>query len=70
MKRVDPLLTLILSELSVNLSAGWFGAAFIVPFTSQEKIQLNLGILTVDAVMGILFLGVAFKLRKIRKDKS
>ncbi len=65
MNPVDPTWWTLLSELSVNIAAGWLGAAFIVPVTSKESPTVNLLMLTTDLVFAILFLVLAFQLRKI-----
>jgi len=52
---IDPLLLITLSDLFVNLSAGWFGAAIIVPLT-EPKLKLKLWVLTTNLLFGILFL--------------
>ena len=64
MKNLDKDLYLVISDLFINISAGWFGAAFIVPAFSKEDFTLNIGILTTNLLMGILFLVLAYKLRK------
>jgi hypothetical protein len=53
----------IISELLIDLSAGWFGAAFIVSTFSEKSLSINFGILILDIGFGILFLLVAFNLR-------
>jgi len=63
-RKIDYLWFLVLSDLFVNLSAGWFGAAFIIPVFSDKPISVNLGILTTDIVLGIVFLILAFRLKK------
>lgn len=57
----------LFSDLFINLSAGWFGAALIVPTFSESTIVTNLWVLTVDLILGTLFLllGFLFKNRKI-----
>ena len=52
------------SDLFINLSAGWFGAVFIIPVFSNSSLIYNLPILTGDLIMGILFLVSAIELRK------
>lgn len=53
-----------ISDLLINLSAGWFGAVFIVPVFSDSSLIISLPILTGDLTMGILFLVSAIELRK------
>ena len=52
-----------ISDLFINLSAGWFGAAFIFPAFNGGFDNLNLGLLILDAGFGIVFLLVAHMLR-------
>ncbi|EKE06422.1 MAG: hypothetical protein ACD_19C00014G0036 [uncultured bacterium] len=52
----------LVSDLFVNMAAGWFGAVFIVPAFSSITIQ-SVPLLTIDLMLGILFLRLAFKLR-------
>jgi len=55
----------ILSDLFVNLSAGWFGAVLIVPNFTKETGYRRLWMLTANGVLGILSLLLAFKLRNL-----
>jgi len=55
----------ILSDLFINLAAGWFGAAFIVPATAKPSRRVSLWFLTSNMVFSTLFLVLAFKLRKL-----
>jgi hypothetical protein len=54
----------VVGDLFINLSAGWFGAAFIVPAISQKPILINFAILTVDFILGMVFLVIAFKIKE------
>lgn len=54
----------IVSDLFVNLSAGWFGAAFILPAVSENLVKIDFRILTGDIILGILSLVLARALRK------
>ncbi|KKU29373.1 MAG: hypothetical protein UX80_C0002G0009 [Candidatus Amesbacteria bacterium GW2011_GWA2_47_11b] len=61
----------ILSDLFVNLAAGWFGAVFIVSNFFQLGLPANWLVLTIDIVLGILSLVLALRLRKnARRSKS
>lgn len=62
---MDLFLLVVTSNLFVNLSAGWFAAALIIPATSKKKAQLNFWIFTVDLLFGILCLVVAYYLGKL-----
>ena len=61
----DPVLTSTLSDLSVNLSAGYLGAAFITPGISRKPTAKRLMLLTTFIVTGTMWLTVAYALRKI-----
>jgi len=58
-------LLVTISDLLVNLSAGWFGVVFIVPNFSKEKGLRKLLILTLDMCAAIVCLIAAFLLRSI-----
>jgi len=62
---LDPVLTTTLSDLSVNISAGYFGAAFITPGISRKPTAKRLMLLTTFIVAGTMWLTVAYALRKI-----
>lgn len=61
--RFDAVWAQIVSELCVNLSAGWIGAAVVIPVTSKLDKKINLGVLTVNFALAIVFLVAAFELR-------
>lgn len=48
-----------LSDLFINLAAGWFGAAIILPITIRSNIKLNFTLLLVNILFGIFCLLVA-----------
>jgi len=55
---------LAFSDLFINLSAGWFGAAFVVfPLISAKKKKIKLLTLIGNIVYGIVALVVAVILR-------
>lgn len=64
-KIMDSFWFVIASNLFVNLSAGWFAAALIVPATSKRAIRLNFWVFTIDILFGIFCLVAAFYLGKI-----
>lgn len=68
MIKVDSITLGALSELFINLSAGWFLAATLVPF-SQDKISVvaKIVLLTIDIVLGIVFLVFGIKIRRLEK---
>jgi len=65
LKIMDSFWFVIASNLFVNLSAGWFAAALIVPVTSKKAVRLNFWLFTIDILFGIFCLVVAFYFGKI-----
>lgn len=55
---------LTLSDLLVNLAAGWFGVALIIPITGRLPKRLNLWLLTYNISFGTLSVFVAVLLRQ------
>lgn len=55
----------LISDLFVNLSAGWFGAALVIPTTSKRPGPINITILTIDIVAGILFMIFAYQFKTL-----
>ena len=53
-----------LSDWLINLSAGWFAAAFIVPAVGRKPAKINWWILTVNVIFAILFLFEAVQLKR------
>lgn len=64
MLRLDPLFLTIVSDLFVNLSAGWFGAAFIVPVASKKP-KLKWWVLLLNISFGIISLVNAYLIKNI-----
>jgi len=54
----------LLSDLFVNLSAGWFGAVFIVLPRVHLQNKNNLGLLITNLLFAILALLIAYLLKK------
>lgn len=65
MQKVNPTFLLTLSDLCVNLSAGFFAATFIIPAFSEKSLSINIGILTVNLIFAIVFFVLAYKLKRI-----
>jgi hypothetical protein len=63
--RPDPAWWITFSELFINLSAGWFGATFIIPLSSKAPKRINLWLLTINIGLGIFFLIVSFEFKKL-----
>lgn len=51
-----------LADLFINLSAGWFGAAFIVPINVRNR-EKRINALIINLVFAIVSLGLAIVLR-------
>ena len=56
-------LTGILSELLINLAAGWYGVAIIIPISSTEPFAVNLNVLTANIIFGTVCIIISYKLR-------
>lgn len=63
MKTVDPIFLLVISDLFVNLSAGWIGAALILPTNLPRNRKGKVWVLIIDLGYGILILVIAYTLR-------
>ena len=61
--KVDLVFLIIIYDLFVNLAAGWFGAAFIVPLTSKT-VQTK-WLLFVNISLGIISLLVGYIFGKL-----
>jgi len=55
----------VISDLFINLAAGWFGAVIVVPITSQQSEKVKLGLLTTNLLLAILSLVIAFKFKEL-----
>ena len=68
MIKIDSVTLGALSELFINLSAAWLFTGMLVPF-SQDQIsfQTRIIVLTGDFLLGILCLGIALWLRRLKK---
>lgn len=63
--KIDSAFLQTLASIFDNLSAGWFGAALIVPAFSGELISFNFSILITDIIFGTVCFVVAYRLRKL-----
>lgn len=69
MKRVDPLWFTLISEVFVNLSAGWLAIGLAIILSPEKSIIVRLGLLTGNTALAIVSLLAAFKLRKKGKKR-
>ena len=60
---IDPSLITALGDVFINLSAGWFGAAVIVPGTHPRSRQANMVYISMNLTLGIASLALGYKLR-------
>lgn len=58
----DSILLISFSDLFVNLSAGWFGAAFIIPIKIRSR-KKRIEALLLNMTFGIVYLALAIVLR-------
>lgn len=65
MRGFDPTWNQSIADLLINLSAGWYGAIFIIPVATKLTRKINIILLTVNLIIGTLSLVVAVELRKI-----
>lgn len=54
----------LLSDLFVNLSAGWFGAVFVVSTKSRLQSRHDVGLLITNLLFAILALLIAYLFKK------
>jgi len=66
MKAIDPVIVSSISELFINLSAGWFAAAFISPNFSRKKKAEKLYYLTLNVIFATVCLIIAIYLKKLK----
>ena len=57
---LNPKFIQILSDLFVNLSAGWFGAALIIPMSSKDNEGFEWFSLVINLIFGLLSLTVGY----------
>ena len=54
-----------IADWLLNLSAGWFAAAIVVPTLSERSVRINWWLLTVNLLLAILSLLFAIHIREI-----
>ena len=67
---IDPILLEIISGIFADLAAGFIGVAVIVPIFSLDSTTFNLTALTVDIFSSILFLLLAYQIKKYSKKRK
>lgn len=61
---INPTLANILSDLLVNLAAGWIGTIFITPVASGKPVREKLLALTWHMFLAIVLLFMAYEITK------
>ncbi|HLD26119.1 MAG TPA: hypothetical protein VJC05_03700 [Candidatus Andersenbacteria bacterium] len=62
---IDPAFVVAVGDVLLNLSAGWFGAAVIIPGTYPRSQQENLVYIGINISLGLAALALGYKLRII-----
>jgi len=70
MKKIDPVFLLAVSDLLINLSAGWFATVLILPNLAEIHSLSNWFILTGNILAGIVSLYLGYKLRKLQRREK
>lgn len=60
---LDPRLLIALGDVFLNLSAGWFGTAIILPWTQPRGQQANAVYVVANLLLGITALAIGYRLR-------
>lgn len=61
---MDPAFASVIADLLINLSAGWFGAAVIIPINTRQTGKIRFAYLIANLVLATLSLLTAYTLRK------
>lgn len=64
MEHINPTLRSVLADWLINFSVFWFGLAIVGPIFPGVDISYKFVILTVDIILGIVSLYLAYRLRK------
>ena len=67
MRKIDAASLSSFSELFVNLSAAWFFAAVLTPFSQDLFAIAGIVVLTGNFLLGILCLEIGIRLRRLKK---
>ncbi len=62
--KIDTLFLLAASDWFINISAGWFGATFIISALAKPPKRINLVWLTMDIVFAIFSFAIAVTIRQ------
>lgn len=62
---IDPRMLIAVGDVFLNLSAGWFGLAFITPIAKQRTLQQNLQFIIYNILFGVVALAIGYKFRTI-----
>lgn len=64
MRKIDRVWFALISELFVNLSAGWIAAALALAFSAAQSLFLKILALTINSIIATFSLLAAYWLRK------
>lgn len=62
---LDPALLTAIGDVFLNLSAGWFGAAVIIPGTGERDPKVNAIYIVLNIGFGLAALAFGYRLRII-----
>jgi len=60
---LDPRLLIALGDVFLNLSAGWFGVAILLPWTKPRNQQANVVYVIANFVYGVVALAIGYQFR-------
>jgi hypothetical protein len=60
---LDPALLAAIGDIFLNLSAGWFGAAIIIPGSYPRSKQQNFLFVAMNLAFGVTALAIGYQLR-------
>ncbi|OGY31209.1 MAG: hypothetical protein A3C02_04815 [Candidatus Andersenbacteria bacterium RIFCSPHIGHO2_02_FULL_45_11] len=60
---IDPMVFTTVGDVFLNLSAGWFGAAVIIPAIQPRGVKSNIRYRLFDILFGFIALVIGYKFR-------
>lgn len=64
--KIDPVFLNVISDLFINLSAGWIGAAVVLPSQLMKQKRKKWWSLSVNIVCAILSIVAAYQLKRFQ----
>lgn len=62
---IDPVLLNLAADWCINLSAGWFGAAAIIPAVTPKPNALSVPVIIENIAFALAFFGISYILKTI-----